>query len=219
MTISAGDVKKLREKTGAGMMDCKKALEESGGDFDKAIDYLRQKGLSAAQKKSARVTSQGQIGSYIHMGGKIGVLVEINCETDFVGRTEQFSNFVKDVAMQIAAANPLYVRRDDVPESVIAHEKEIYRAQAAESGKPEKVWDKMIEGKLNKWFAENCLVEQPFVKDPDKTIDAITKELIGQLGENVVIRRFVRFQLGEGLETRKDDLAEEVKKQIESLAK
>lgn len=219
MAISASDVKKLRTQTGAGMMDCKKALNESDGDVEKAVDYLREKGLAAASKKSSRVTSQGQVGSYIHMGGKIGVLVEINCETDFVAKTDNFSNFVKDIGMQIAAAVPLYVNREEVPQNIIDHEKEIYKAQAKESGKPEKIWNMMIEGRLNKWFTENCLIEQAFVKDPDKSIDDYTKEMIASIGENISIRRFARFQLGEGLEKRSDDLAAEVQKQIEEAKK
>ncbi len=198
MEISAGAVKELREKTGAGMMDCKKALTEAGGDFGKAEEWLRQKGLAAAAKKASRVASEGAIGSYVHMGGKIGVLVEVNCETDFVARNEVFQSFVKDVAMHIAASAPLYLRREEVPAEVVEKERAIYREQLREQGKPEKVWDKILEGKLDKFFKETCLVDQAFVKDPDKSIQQLTIDLVAKIGENVQIRRFVRFQLGEG---------------------
>lgn len=199
MSVQADAVKELREKTGAGLMDCKKALAECGGDMQKAIDFLRQKGLATAAKKSGRTASQGLIGSYIHMD-KIGVLVEINCETDFVARTEDFKDFVKDVAMHIAAANPQYVSRDDVPADVIEREKAIYKAQV--QGKPANVVDKIVEGKLDKFFSECCLLEQVFIKDPEgknKIKDILTAK-IAKLGENIVIRRFARFQLGEGIE-------------------
>jgi len=192
-------VKDLREKTGAGMMDCKKALAETGGDFQKAVDYLRQKGLATAAKRAGRVASEGRIGSYIHAGGKIGVMVEVNCETDFVAKTEDFQGFAKDVAMHIAASNPLYVRREEVPPEVLEREKEIYRAQARDAGKPEKVIEKIVEGKLGKFFGEVCLLEQPFVKDPDITIQDLLNGLIGKVGEKVEIRRFSRFQVGEGI--------------------
>lgn len=197
MAISAADVQKLREMTGAGMMDCKKALSETGGDFDKAIDYLRTKGLQKVDKKAGRATEQGIIQSYIHPGSRLGVLVEINCETDFVARTEDFLTFAKDVAMQIAAAKPIAVGREGVSTDVIEHELEIYRAQAREQGKPENVIERMIVGKLDKFYQENCLLEQAFVKDPDKTIRDYLNETIARLGENIVIKRFVRFQLGE----------------------
>lgn len=199
MSVQADAVKELREKTGAGLMDCKKTLAECGGDMQKAIDFLRQKGLATAAKKSGRTASQGLIGSYIHMD-KIGVLVEINCETDFVARTEDFKEFVKDVAMHIAAANPQYVSRDDVPADVIEREKAIYKAQV--QGKPANVVDKIVEGKLDKFFSECCLLEQVFIKDPEgknKIKDILTAK-IAKLGENIVIRRFARFQLGEGIE-------------------
>lgn len=199
MSVQADAVKELREKTGAGLIDCKKALAECGGDMQKAIDFLRQKGLATAAKKSGRTASQGLIGSYIHMD-KIGALVEINCETDFVARTEDFKEFVKDVAMHIAAANPQYVSRDDVPADVIEREKAIYRAQV--QGKPANVVDKIVEGKLDKFFGECCLLEQVFIKDPEgknKIKDILTAK-IAKLGENIVIRRFARFQLGEGIE-------------------
>jgi elongation factor Ts len=196
MAITAEMVKDLREKTGAGMMDCKKALSETEGDIEKAIDYLRQKGLSDAAKRTGRTATEGAIGSYIHPGGKLGVLVEINCESDFVARTEDFQTLVKDVAMHIAAANPLYLRREEVPESVMAREKNIYEAQAREGGKPEKIIERIVQGKLEKFFQEICLLEQPFVKDPDVNITQLISSKIAKLGENIVIRRFQRYQLG-----------------------
>jgi len=197
MAISAADVKKLRDMTGAGMMDCKKALTETQGDFEKAIDYLRTKGMQKVDKKAGRTTEQGIIQSYIHPGSRLGVLVEINCETDFVARTEDFMNFAKDVAMQIAAAKPIAVSREYVDAKVVEHELEIYRAQAREQGKPENVIERMITGKLEKFYQETCLLEQAFVKDSDKTIGDYLKEIIGKLGENMIIKRFVRFELGE----------------------
>lgn len=195
-TISAESVKNLREKTGAGMMECKKALTESGGDFEKAIDLLRQKGLATALKKAGRSVSEGLIHAYIHMG-RIGTMVEINCETDFVARTDDFKELVKDVAMHVAAANPLYLMREDVPKDVLEREKEIYRAQVA--GKPQQVIEKIIEGKLEKFYADNCLLDQVFIKDPDqkKTVKDLVTEKIAKVGENIIIRRFARFQLGE----------------------
>lgn len=199
MTVTADKVKELREKTNAGMMDCKKALTESGGDMEKAIDILRQKGLATAAKKASRVASEGLIGSYIHMD-KLGVLVEVNCETDFVAKTDEFKGLVRDIAMHIAAANPVYVSRDDVSQDVIEREKEIYKAQI--TNKPPQVVEKIIEGKLEKFFGDTCLLEQVFIKDPEgkqKVKDLIT-EKIAKLGENIVVRRFARFQLGEGLE-------------------
>jgi elongation factor Ts len=195
--ISPGDVKKLREKTGVGMMDCKKALAETGGDFDKAVDILRKKGIEVAAKRSGRQASQGVIGSYIHMGGKIGVLLEVNCESDFVAKSEGFTNFVKDISMQIAAASPDWVSRDEVPEDVLSKEKEILKEQALKSGKPEKVIEKIVEGKLNKFYAERCLLDQGFVKDQDKTIKQLLDELMAKTGEKCLIRRFARFQVGE----------------------
>ena len=191
-------VKELRDKSGAGMMDCKKALSTTGGDLEKAVDELRKKGLAAAQKKSSRTTREGAIDSYIHAGGKIGVLVEVGVETDFVARSEPFREFTHDLAMQVAASNPLWVRRDEVPDEVVEREKAIYREQA--KGKPDNVVEKMLEGKLNKFFQEVCLVEQPFVKDPDRTIEQLRTDLVGVIGENVEVRRFVRFQLGETAE-------------------
>lgn len=199
MAISAQVVKELREKCGAGMMDCKRALEETDGDIDQAVTLLRKKGMASADKKASRAANEGLVDSYIHMGGKIGVMVEVNCETDFVARTEQFSAFVHDVAMHVAAASPRYVRREDVPADVIAAEMDIYSEQARATGKPEQVIVKIAEGKLNKWYESVVLLDQPFVKDPDKTIDQLRRELVGTIGENVDIRRFARFQLGEDL--------------------
>ena len=197
MTISTSTIKELREKTGVGIMDCKTALSESNGDINKAIDYLRKKGIATAKKRGGRVTSQGQVQAYIHAGGKIGVLVEANCETDFTGKTEDFTNFVKDIAIQVAASSPVAIDRESVPADILAKEKEIYAVQAKESGKPEKVLEKIVEGKLAKFYSEACLLEQPFVKNPDITIQDLLNELIAKTGENIVIRRFVRFQLGD----------------------
>ncbi len=199
MDISATMVRDLREKTGAGMMDCKKALAESGGNFEKAVDYLRQKGLATAAKRAGRVASEGRIGSYIHAGGKIGVLVEVNCETDFVAKTDDFQNFAKDLSMQIAASTPLFVRREEVPPEALEKEREIYRIQAREAGKPEKIIDKIVDGKLEKYYGEVCLLEQVFVKDTDIKIQDLLNGLIGKLGEKIEIRRFARFQVGEGM--------------------
>jgi len=197
LEITATLVKQLREKTGAGMMDCKEALLASEGNFEKAIDYLRKKGLAEAAKRSSKTTKEGTIASYIHMGGKIGVMVEVNCETDFVAKTQEFQAMAKDIAMHIAAANPLYLKPEDVPEAVLEREKEIYRSQAAQEGKPEKIWDRIIEGKLKKFYEDVCLTEQKFVKNPDITIATLVKEMMAKTGENIVVRRFVRFQLGE----------------------
>lgn len=197
MAISTELIKELREKTGVGIMDCKMALKESEGDPEKAIDYLRKKGIATAKKRGGRTASQGQVQSYIHAGGKIGVLLEVNCETDFTGKTSDFTNFVKDLAMQVAATNPIAVDRDRIPQDVLEREKDIYVTQAKESGKPEKVWDKMVEGKLKKFYSEACLMEQPFVKNPDITVRDLLNELMAKTGENIVVRRFARFQLGE----------------------
>jgi elongation factor Ts len=212
--ISASKVKELRELTGVGMMDCKRALQETNGDIDKAVELLREKGLSAAAKKAGRIAAEGVVDSYIHLGGKIGVLVEVNCETDFVAKTAEFKSFVKDIAMHIAATNPLYLTREDVPEDVIAKEKELLRAQALHEGKPEKIVDRIVEGRLEKFYKENCLMEQPFVKDPDKTIENLVNEQIATIGEKITIRRYVRYQMGEGLEKRQDNFAEEVMSQM-----
>jgi len=201
MEISAEQVKTLREKTGVGLMDCKEALKISGGDMDKAIDHLREKGLAKAQKRVGRAASEGTVAIYVHMGGKIATMVEVNCETDFVAKTDQFQAFTKDVAMQVTAANPSYVKREDVPEEVKEKEKGIYRKQAQESGKPDKILDKIAEGKLEKFFQEVCLLEQPFIKNPDVTVKGLLEDLISKMGENILIRRFVRFQLGETTES------------------
>jgi elongation factor Ts len=198
MEVSAATVKELREKTGAGMMDCKKALAESAGDVQKAIDYLRQKGLAAAAKKADRMAADGAVGAYVHPGGKIGVLVEINCETDFVARTAEFQALLKDIAMQVAAANPRVVRREEVAAAELEKEKAIYRQQALDTGKPEKVVDKIVEGKLERFYSEVCLMEQSFIKDPDKNITNVINDAIARLGENIQIRRFARYHLGEG---------------------
>ncbi len=200
MDITADVVKKLREKTGVGLMDCKEALKNTNGDMEKAVDFLREKGLAKMQKRMGRVASEGSIASYIHTGGKVGALVEINCETDFVAKTDQFQNFVKDVAMQVTAASPLYVKREDIPQEHIDREKTIYRNQALESGKPEKIIDKIADGKLEKFYQEVCLVEQTFIKNPDVTIKELLEELLVKTGEKIVINRFVRFQLGETLQ-------------------
>jgi elongation factor Ts len=197
--VSSSMVKDLREKTGAGMMDCKKALSETGGNFEKAVDYLRQKGLATAAKRAGRIAAEGRVGSYVHAGGKIGVIVEVNCETDFVAKTDDFQSFAKDVAMHIAASNPLYIQRENVPPEVLEREREIYRAQAREAGKPEKIMEKIVEGKLEKFYSEVCLLEQPFIKDPDLTVQDLLNGLIGKLGEKVEIRRFSRIQVGEGI--------------------
>jgi len=212
--FTAQDVKALRERTGCGMMDCKRALTETNGDMDKAVDYLREKGLAAAAKKASRIAAEGIVESYIHMGGKIGVLVEVNCETDFVAKTEQFHTFVRDVAMQIAASNPQYVNQSEVPEEILAKEKEILRAQALNEGKPEKIVDRMVEGRIKKFYEDNCLLNQPFVKDPDKTVEQYLNEQVATIGEKISIRRFVRYAMGEGLQKRSDDFVSEVMSQI-----
>jgi elongation factor Ts len=196
MEITAKMVKELRDTTGAGMMDCKKALNECGGDMDKAVDYLRKKGIASASKKEGRDTSQGIVGSYIHMGGKVGVLVEVACETDFVARTDNFQEFVHNVAMHIAAASPVAVTREEVDPAVIEKEKEIYRGQMQEQGKPEDIIEKIIVGKVDKYYSEICLMEQKYVKDPDMTIEDYLKSIIGELGENMQIKRFTRYQIG-----------------------
>lgn len=212
--ISASMVKELRERTGAGMMDCKKALNEANGDMDKAVELLREKGLAAAAKKAGRATAEGLVDAYIHGDGRIGVLVEVNIETDFAAKNEEFRTFVRDIAMQVAASKPEYVKREDVPAEVIEKEKEILKAQALNEGKPEKVIEKMVEGRLEKFFKEICLLEQPWIKDPDKTIKDLLTEKIATIGENINIRRFVRFERGEGLERKEENFADEVMKQI-----
>lgn len=197
MDINATLVKELREKTGVGMMDCKKALQESNGDPTLAVEYLRKKGIATAKKRGGRATSEGQVTAYIHPGSKIGVLVEVNCETDFSGKTEDFTAFAKNIAMQIAAANPLSVDREGIPADLLEKEREIYATQAKESGKPDKVIDKIVEGKMTKFYSEACLLEQPYVKNPDIKVQDLLNELMAKTGENIVIRRFARYQLGE----------------------
>lgn len=214
MAVTAAMVKELRERTGAGMLDCKKALDASSGDMDKAIEILREKGLSAAADKAGRIATEGVVESYIHAGGRIGVLVEVNCETDFVANTDQFRAFVRDIAMHIAADNPTYVAREDVPASALEKEREFLKTQALNEGKPEHIVDKMVEGRLNKFYEERCLLEQSFVKDPDKTISNLVNEMVSKVGENVSIRRFSRFELGEGLEKKEENFADEVMAQI-----
>lgn len=214
MAVDAKSVKELRERTGAGMLDCKKALEEANNDITKAAELLREKGLSAAANKAGRIATEGTVESYIHAGGRIGVLVEINCETDFVGKTDSFKEFARDIAMQIAAASPQYVRREEVPAEAVEKEKEILKAQALNEGKPEKIVEKMVEGRISKFYEEYCLLEQPFVKDPDKTIAQLLNEKISTIGENISIRRFVRYELGEGLEKKVDNFVEEVMAQV-----
>lgn len=212
--VTAAMVKELRERTGAGMLDCKKALQEANGDMEKAVEILRKKGLAAAAKKAGRITAEGVVDSYIHMGGRIGVLIEVNCETDFVAKTEDFREFVKNMAMQVAASSPRYVKREDVPGDVIEKEREILKQQALNEGKPEHIVEKMVEGRLEKFYKEVCILEQPYIRDPDKTVQEVLNETIAKLGENITIRRFVRYEMGEGLEKKEDNFAEEVMKQI-----
>ena len=212
--VTAEMVKQLRERTGAGMMDCKKALTQTDGNIDKAIESLREKGLAAAAKKSSRIAAEGRVESYIHGNGRIGVLVEVNIETDFAAENDDFKAFVKDVAMQIAAGKPEYVRKEEVPAAMIEKEKEILKQQALNEGKPEKIIDKMVEGRIEKFYKDICLMEQSFIKDPDKTITDLLNEKIAKIGENITIRRFARFERGEGIEKKQEDFAEEVMKQI-----
>ncbi len=212
--ITAEMVKQLRERTGSGMMDCKKALTESNGNIEKAIEYLREKGLAAAAKKAGRIAAEGLVDSYIHGNGRIGVLVEVNIETDFAAANEDFKQLVKDIAMQIAAAKPEYVRREEVPTETLEKEMNILRAQARNEGKPEKIIEKMVEGRIEKFYKEICLLEQPWIKDPDKTIQQLVTEKISTIGENISVRRFARFERGEGLEKKEENFAEEVAKQI-----
>jgi len=200
MEVNASTVKELREKTGAGVMDCKKALAECSGNLEKAVDYLRQKGLAAATKKMSRVAAEGLVGAYIHAGGKIGVMVELNCETDFVARTPEYQTLLKDIAMQVAAASPRYVRREDVPTEEVERERAIYRSQVLEQGKPEKIVEKIVEGKLDRFYSEICLVEQAFIKDPDKKVGDLLQDAVARMGENIQVRRFMRYQVGEGVE-------------------
>jgi len=208
--ITAALVKELRERTGAGMMDCKRALVEKNGDLEAAIEYLREKGLAAAAKKAGRIASEGIVDAYIHAGGKIGVLIEVNCETDFVAKTDEFKQLVRDLAMHIAANNPTYVSKEQIPAEVVEKEREILRAQALNEGKPEKIVDKMVEGRMEKFYADVCLLNQPFVRDPDITVGELITSKIATIGENISVRRFERYVLGEGLEKRVQDLAAEV---------
>lgn len=208
--VTAQMVKELREKTGAGMLDCKKALEQTDGNVEKAIDWLREKGLAAAAKKAGRAATEGLVHAYIHGAGRVGVLLEVNCETDFVAKNEEFQAFVHEVALQIAAMRPRFVRREDVPEEEIAKEREVLRAQALNEGKPEHIAEKMVEGRLNNFYKENCLLEQEYVKEKGKTIQDLLTELIAKLGENMSIRRFARFEVGEGLEKEEADLGSDV---------
>jgi elongation factor Ts len=214
MSVTPQMVKELRERTGAGMMDCKNALLESKGDMEAAIDVLRKKGLASAAKKAGRVAAEGAVGSYVHGGGKIGVLVEVNCETDFVARTDEFQELVKDIAMHIAAAAPQYVRREEVTEEILARERAVQRERTLAEGKPEKVVDKIVEGRMEKFYAETVLLEQPFIKDPDKTVGDLVTEKVAKIGENIQVRRFSRFKLGEGIEKKSGDFAAEVAAQV-----
>lgn len=211
MKVTAQMVKELRERTAAPMLDCKKALEETGGDIDEAVEVLRKKGLAAAKKKAGRVTAEGAVGSYIHAGGKIGVLVEVNCETDFVARTDDFQDLVKDIAMHIAASDPKYLKKEEVTQDVLDKEREIFRQQALDSGKPENVVDRIVEGKLGKYYSEAVLLEQPFVKDPDRSVGDMIAARVGKIGENIQIRRFTRYELGEGIEKAEESFADEVR--------
>ncbi|MCR4440942.1 MAG: translation elongation factor Ts [Peptococcaceae bacterium] len=214
MEITAQMVKELRERTGAGMMDCKKALVEKSGDLDKAIEYLREKGLAAAAKRAGRIAAEGIIESYIHGGGRIGVLLEVNCETDFVAKTPEFRELAKEIAMQVAASRPEYVEKADVPEEVINKEREIFRQQALNEGKPEKVVDKMVEGRVEKFYKEVCLMEQQYIRNPEITVRQLIVDKIAKIGENIRVRRFARYELGEGLEKKKDTFVDDVMAQI-----
>ncbi len=217
MAITASDVNALRQKTGVGMMDCKKALTEANGDMDKAIEILREKGMATAAKKAGRIAAEGIVDSYIHMGGKVGVLVEVNCETDFVARGDQFKALVHDIALQIAASKPIYLNKEDVPQDVLDKEKEILKIQAMNEGKPEAIAEKMVQGRIKKYYEDFCLMEQPFVKDSSKTVTQLVNEAIASIGEKITVRRFVRYEMGEGIEKKKDDLAEEVEKQVSKM--
>ena len=207
------DIVKLRKRTNCGMMDCKNALEACNGDLDKATEWLREKGMAKAAKKADRIAAEGLVTSYIHMGGKIGVLVEVNCETDFASKSEQFAQLCKDIAMHIAAANPLYVKPEEVPAADLEHEKEILKAQALNEGKPEKIVERMIEGRIKKFYEDTCLLNQPFVKNPEQTVTDLINETVLKIGEKISVRRFVRYEMGEGLEKRTENFAEEVMSQ------
>ena len=213
------DIVKLRKRTNCGMMDCKNALDACNGDLDKATEWLREKGMAKAAKKADRIAAEGLVASYIHMGGKIGVLLEVNCETDFASKSEQFTQLCKDIAMHIAAANPTYVRREEVPAASLEHEREVLRAQALNEGKPAQFVEKMIDGRLKKFYEETCLMEQPFVKNPDQTITDLINEAVLKIGEKITVRRFVRYEMGEGLEKRVDNFAEEVMSQVNVTTK
>lgn len=217
MAFTARDVVELREKTGVGMLDCKKALTECNGNMEKAVDYLREKGIAAAAKRAARIAAEGAVFSYIHMNGTIGVLLEVNCETDFVAKSPAFQELGHDIAIHIAAANPKYVRVEEVDTTELEKEKEILKAQALNEGKPAQVVEKMVEGRIKKYYKEVCLLEQEYVKDPSKTVAQLVSDAVNKIGEKISVRRFVRFQMGEGLEKRKDDFVEEVKKQAGNL--
>ncbi len=219
MSFTAQDVKTLRERTGCGMMDCKTALTETNGDMDKAVDYLREKGMAKAAKKAGRIAAEGIVDSYIHMGGKIGVLLELNCETDFVARGDQFKNLAHDICLHIAAANPQYLTAEEVPADVIEKEKAILKAQALEEGKPEAIVERMVEGRIKSFYDDNCLLNQKFVKDPSKTINQLVVEATATIGEKISVRRFVRFEMGEGLQKKSENLADEVAAQVEKMKK
>ena len=219
MNYTANDVKTLRERTGAGMMDRKNALVECNGDMEKAVDYLREKGIAKAAKKAGRIAAEGIVDSYIHMGGRVGVLLEVNCETDFVANGDMFRTLVHDIALQIAAANPQYVSKEEDPEEVLEKEKSILRAQALEEGKPEKIVDKMVEGRIKTFYEDNCLLNQKYVKDPSKTIEQVIIEATAQIGEKISVRRFVRYEMGEGLQKKEENLADEVQAQVAAMKK
>ena len=217
MAITASDVNALRQRTGVGMMDCKKALTEANGDMEKAVEILREKGMATAAKKAGRIAAEGVVDSYIHMGGKVGVLVEVNCETDFVARGDQFKALVHDIALQIAASKPLYVTKEEVPQDVLDKEKEILKIQAMNEGKPEAIAEKMVQGRIKKYYEDFCLLEQPFVKEPSKTVGQLITEAIASIGEKITVRRFTRYEMGEGIEKKKEDLQAEVDKQVAKM--
>ena len=219
MEFTAKDVMDLRGRTGAGMMDCKKALTATDGDMEKAIDFLREKGLAAAAKKQSRIAAEGIVDSYVHMGGKVGVLLEVNCETDFVAKTDDFKELVHDIALQIVASAPEYVSRDEVRADHLEHEMEILAAQARNEGKPEKIIEKMVQGRVDKFYKEVCLLEQPFVKNPDITVEQLVNEKIAKIGEKISVRRFVRYKMGDGLEKKVNDLAADIAEQTAAMAK
>ena len=219
MSFTAQDVKTLRERTGCGMMDCKNALVETNGDMEKAIDFLREKGMAKAAKKAGRIAAEGIVDSYIHMGGKIGVLLEINCETDFVARGDQFRELAHDICLHIAAANPQYLTKEEVPQDVLEREKAVLKAQALEEGKPAAIVEKMVEGRIKSFYDDNCLLNQKFVKDPAKTIEQLVVEATATIGEKIAIRRFVRFEMGEGLQKKSENLADEVAAQVGAMKK